>query len=42
MAIEIIKLYQGYRTGVEKKGTPGPKRILFYRDGVSGTQLQPV
>jgi len=40
MAIEIIKLYQGYRAGVEKKGTPGPKRILFYRDGVSEGQFK--
>ncbi|CDO71261.1 hypothetical protein BN946_scf184908.g18 [Trametes cinnabarina] len=34
MATAVIKMYQGYRTGVEKK--PGnPKRIIFYRDGVS-------
>ncbi|KAH9899908.1 argonaute-like protein [Cubamyces lactineus] len=38
MATGIIKMYQGYRTGVEKK--PGnPKRVIFYRDGVSEGQF---
>ncbi|CDO71262.1 hypothetical protein BN946_scf184908.g19 [Trametes cinnabarina] len=38
MATAMIRMYQGYRTGVEKK--PGnPKRIIFYRDGVSEGQF---
>ncbi|KAG8742665.1 hypothetical protein FRC10_001148 [Ceratobasidium sp. 414] len=42
MAVHIIKLFQGYQKAVEKKGTPGPKRILFYRDGVSEGQFKTV
>ena len=34
MATGMIKMYQGYRTGVERKPA-NPKRIIFYRDGVS-------
>ncbi|KAI0335424.1 argonaute-like protein [Cubamyces sp. BRFM 1775] len=38
MATGIIKMYQGYRQAVERK--PGnPKRIIFYRDGVSEGQF---
>ncbi|KAG8678491.1 hypothetical protein FRC09_019792, partial [Ceratobasidium sp. 395] len=36
MAVHIIKMFQGYQKAMEKKANPGPKRILFYRDGVSG------
>lgn len=32
---EILKMYMGYQAGVEKKAQPAPKRLLFYRDGVS-------
>ncbi|KAG9103624.1 pre-mRNA-splicing factor cwc22 [Ceratobasidium sp. 370] len=42
MAVHIIKLFQGYQKAVEKKATPGPKRILFYRDGVSEGQFKAV
>jgi hypothetical protein len=40
MAVGLIKKFQGYQKMVEKKTTPGPKRILFYRDGVSGEWLR--
>jgi len=40
MAVHIIKLFQGYQRAVEKKATVGPKRILFYRDGVSEGQFK--
>ncbi|KAJ8481770.1 hypothetical protein ONZ51_g5795 [Trametes cubensis] len=38
MATGMIKMYQGYRTGVERKPA-NPKRIIFYRDGVSEGQF---
>ncbi|KAI9001051.1 argonaute-like protein [Trametes punicea] len=38
MATAMIKMYQGYRSGIEKKPA-NPKRILFYRDGVSEGQF---
>ncbi|KAI9063285.1 argonaute-like protein [Trametes sanguinea] len=41
MSTAMIRMYQGYRKGVEKK--PGnPKRIIFYRDGVSEGQFSHV
>ncbi|KAG9122737.1 hypothetical protein FRC07_000749, partial [Ceratobasidium sp. 392] len=42
MAVHIIKLFQGYQKAVEKKANPGPKRILFYRDGVSEGQFKTI
>ncbi|KAI0677581.1 argonaute-like protein [Trametes maxima] len=41
MATNMIKMYQGYRRGVERKPAD-PKRIIFYRDGVSEGQFQQV
>ncbi|KAI0375597.1 argonaute-like protein [Pilatotrama ljubarskyi] len=41
MAKGMIQMYLGYRTGYEKK-QGGPKRIIFYRDGVSEGQFQHV
>ncbi|KAI0638149.1 argonaute-like protein [Trametes polyzona] len=41
MAIGIIRMNQGYRTNMEKK-SGGPRRIIFYRDGVSEGQFQHV
>ncbi|KAI0353623.1 argonaute-like protein [Trametes cingulata] len=41
MAKGIIQMYQGYRAGVERK-QGNPKRIIFYRDGVSEGQFQHV
>lgn len=40
MAEKLIKMFQGYQKMVEKKATVGPKRILFYRDGVSEGQFK--
>ncbi|CAE6524743.1 unnamed protein product [Rhizoctonia solani] len=40
MAEDLIKKFQGYQKMVEKKNTLGPKRILFYRDGVSEGQFR--
>ncbi|KAG8704598.1 hypothetical protein FRC08_002139 [Ceratobasidium sp. 394] len=40
MAVYIIKKFQTYRTVVEKKVNPGPKRILYYRDGVDEGQFK--
>ncbi|KAB5595254.1 Argonaute-1 protein [Ceratobasidium theobromae] len=40
MAKHLIKMFQGYQKMVEKKATVGPKRILFYRDGVSEGQFK--
>ena len=42
MAKELIQLYCDYRANVEKKGQYKPKRIIFYRDGVSEGQFQHV
>ena len=35
----ILKTYMGYQKAVEKKALPAPKRIIFYRDGVSEGQF---
>jgi eukaryotic translation initiation factor 2C len=44
MAKSILTLYMRYRAGVEKKSGPSaaPKRIIFYRDGVSEGQFKQV
>ncbi|KAG6909899.1 hypothetical protein DXG01_014713 [Tephrocybe rancida] len=43
MCKEILQKYVGYRTTVEKKPSPtSPKRLIFYRDGVSEGQFQQV
>ncbi|KAK7470584.1 hypothetical protein VKT23_002008 [Stygiomarasmius scandens] len=43
MAKNILSMYMSYRQNVEKKGPkPAPKRIIFYRDGVSEGQFQQV
>ncbi|THV08479.1 argonaute-like protein [Dendrothele bispora CBS 962.96] len=43
MAKNILDKYMGYRTKMEKKGpNTAPKRIIFYRDGVSEGQFQQV
>lgn len=41
MAEDVLKMYTSYRTAFEKK-PPNPKRIIFYRDGVSEGQFQHV
>ncbi|GAB1517152.1 hypothetical protein RhiTH_000196 [Rhizoctonia solani] len=40
MAEDLIRKFQGYQKMVEKRNTLGPKRILFYRDGVSEGQFK--
>ncbi|KAF8313410.1 Piwi-domain-containing protein [Clavulina sp. PMI_390] len=42
MAINLLKKYTGYRQMVEKKSNPAPRRIIFYRDGVSEGQFKTV
>ncbi|KAK0482092.1 argonaute-like protein [Armillaria luteobubalina] len=44
MSKHVLSNYMGYRSGIEKKarGMAEPKRILFYRDGVSEGQFQEV
>ncbi|KAG5651697.1 hypothetical protein H0H81_007756 [Sphagnurus paluster] len=42
MCTKILKMYIGYRGSVEKKPAPAPKRLLFFRDGVSEGQFQQV
>ncbi|KAJ4494682.1 argonaute-like protein [Lentinula edodes] len=44
MAKNTLTMYATYRMGVEKKSTQmaSPKRIIFYRDGVSEGQFQQV
>ena len=37
----MLTMYKQYRKNVEKK-PPEPKRIIFYRDGVSEGQFQHV
>ncbi|PIL23261.1 Argonaute [Ganoderma sinense ZZ0214-1] len=41
MATAHIALYKRYRQGVEKK-SPDPKRVIFFRDGVSEGEFQQV
>nr|VWO95172.1 Uncharacterized protein [Ganoderma boninense] len=41
MATAQISMYKKYRQAVEKK-SPDPKRVIFYRDGVSEGQFQHV
>lgn len=41
MCKEILRLYMAYRGQAEKKA-PEPKRLIFYRDGVSEGQFQHV
>ncbi|CAL1700780.1 unnamed protein product [Somion occarium] len=42
MATHMIDMYINYRRNVEKKPNPQPKRIIFYRDGVSEGQFRQV
>ena len=42
MAFSQLKMYQQYRQLVEKKPGLAPKRIIFYRDGVSEGQFDQV
>ncbi|KAG9122738.1 hypothetical protein FRC07_000750 [Ceratobasidium sp. 392] len=42
MAMYIIKTFQLYQRNQEKKTNPGPKRIVFYRDGVDEGQFKRV
>ncbi|KAI0750722.1 argonaute-like protein [Daedaleopsis nitida] len=42
MAKGILEMYQKYRRGMEKKPNANPKRIIFYRDGVSEGQFRHV
>ncbi|KAI0734018.1 argonaute-like protein [Fomitopsis betulina] len=42
MAQRMLEMYIGYRRGAEKKASPEPKRIIFYRDGVSEGEFQKV
>ena len=39
MTISHITLYKSYQEAVEKK-SPGPRRVIFYRSGVSEGQLK--
>lgn len=38
----LLTKYTGYRRMVEKKANPSPRRIIFYRDGVSEGQFKTV
>ncbi|KAI0702894.1 argonaute-like protein [Cytidiella melzeri] len=42
MAEEVIKKFIGYRKNMEKVANTAPKRIIFYRDGVSEGQFKQV
>ncbi|KNZ77926.1 Protein argonaute-2 [Termitomyces sp. J132] len=42
MCKEILQKYTGYRAQVEKQSQSAPKRLIFYRDGVSEGQFQQV
>ena len=42
MAFKHLQMYQAYRSNVEKKAGDAPKRIIFYRDGVSEGEFQQV
>lgn len=39
MAVEIIKIFQENQKKAENKNILGPKRILWYRQGVSGAHF---
>jgi len=42
MSMHLLDMYRKYRRNVEKKANSDPKRIIFYRDGVSEGQFQQV
>jgi len=42
MCERLIDMFRKYRSNVEKKANSEPKRIIFYRDGVSEGQFQQV
>ncbi|KDR82147.1 hypothetical protein GALMADRAFT_222027 [Galerina marginata CBS 339.88] len=42
MCKDILGLYKGYRQNVEKQKQLNPKRLIFYRDGVSEGQFKHV
>ncbi|THH15210.1 hypothetical protein EW146_g5232 [Bondarzewia mesenterica] len=42
MSKHALEMYMGYRSQTEKKANPAPKRIIFYRDGVSEGQFKHV
>ncbi|KAH8113254.1 argonaute-like protein [Phellopilus nigrolimitatus] len=42
MVKHIVDMYRKYRRNIEKKANFEPKRIIFYRDGVSEGQFQQV
>ncbi|KAL5488099.1 hypothetical protein ACEPAI_6207 [Sanghuangporus weigelae] len=42
MAAHVLRLYISYRKNKERKTNINPKRIVFYRDGVSEGQFQQV
>jgi len=42
MTKHMIEMYMGYRQKQEKKANTAPKRIIFYRDGVSEGQFKQV
>ncbi|KAJ3529107.1 hypothetical protein NM688_g7899 [Phlebia brevispora] len=42
MAKGMLEMYMDYRVKMEKKPNPAPKRIIFYRDGVSEGQFKQV
>ncbi|TFY68234.1 hypothetical protein EVJ58_g1134 [Rhodofomes roseus] len=43
MSQRMLRMYMDYRRDIEKRATPtAPKRIIFYRDGVSEGEFQQV
>ncbi|KAG8923760.1 hypothetical protein FRC01_012373, partial [Tulasnella sp. 417] len=40
MVTHVIRKYMQYRKDVEKTANPAPRRILFYRDGISEGQFK--
>jgi len=42
MCKTILSMYMDYRRNAEKKPAPAPRRLLFFRDGVSEGQFQQV
>ncbi|CCM03176.1 uncharacterized protein FIBRA_05298 [Fibroporia radiculosa] len=42
MSEHMLRMYMQYRSAREKKPNPAPKRIIFYRDGVSEGQFKQV